>query len=165
MSDRFGSLLRTLRQAMPQLLGDKGHEGMQELETSIQACVQRVLRRQTRTWISTRICDRLDGLNVHIAQVVQPKVVHAARGAHERALEHVLVELLRGLVQAVQDPLLHEALRHKLVLVREAQRLVAILQLEERKPRSIPQLVTELAVAFHTHDIQVDIAAGSCVGT
>ena len=165
MSDRFGSLLRTLRQAMPQLLGDKGHEGMQELETSVQACVQRVLRRQTRTWISTRICDRLDGLNVHIAQVVQPKVVHAARGAHERALEHVLVELLRGLVQAVQDPLLHEALRHKLILIREAQRLVAVLQLEERKPRGIPQLVTELAVAFHTHDIQVDIAAGSCVGT
>lgn len=47
--------------------------------------------------------------DVDITQLVQPEVVHRGGRGHEIALREVLVYLIRGDVELVQDPLLDEA--------------------------------------------------------
>ena len=48
--------------------------------------------------------------NVYVAQLVQPEVVHGVRRVHEVTFGELLVDLLRGKVQLLQNPLLDEAL-------------------------------------------------------
>ena len=48
--------------------------------------------------------------NVDIAKLVQPEVVRSAGCIHEVAVSELLVDLFRGEVELVQDPLLYKAL-------------------------------------------------------
>ena len=95
-------------QSLPELLGEEGHERVEQAQTEINARVKDVARTLLALGCTGNgvgcLHDRLDGLEVHIAQLVQPKV--EARGGRlgQRKVGKAGVGLLDGNVQAVKDP-------------------------------------------------------------
>ena len=122
-------IIRPTRQALPELLGDEGHEGMQKTETEVQASVEGLLGGLARLGRRRLVCHRLHRLlpnatyissaprrrkfwthDVDIAELVEPEVVDGVGRVHEIALSHLLVGLLGSNVELAEDPALDEAL-------------------------------------------------------
>ncbi|KAI3493165.1 hypothetical protein L1887_42182 [Cichorium endivia] len=140
-------------------------KGCSSLRPSSRHVVERLLRTGARLGVRRRrIGDGLDRLNVHIAQLVQPEVVHGRGGGHEVALLEALVDRLARRVELVQDPLFDKRLVAAWLLVRRGLERRNGLELEQRKLGGVPQLVAELAVALDTQDVEVDVAACAGVG-
>ena len=99
--DGFATVASPAGQSLPEIFGDEWHEGMQELETSVQASVERVLSGHFGLGIYIRLKGRLGGLDVDIAEVVEEEVVGCVGGDAEVASLQVGVDDVRGEVELV----------------------------------------------------------------
>ncbi|CCJ87390.1 hypothetical protein BN133_3767 [Cronobacter dublinensis 582] len=102
------------------------------------------------------IHDRLGELQVPVAELVPGEFVQDARRDIEAEVIQRLTIRFHGLVEFRQDPAVRQR-QHFLAAVETA---VLILGVHQHEAAGVPQFVTEVAVAFETLHIPVDIAAG-----
>ena len=149
---------RLVGQPLPDLLGDEGHEGMQEAQRSFQRGEQRRLRARAfgrRLLAVERGLGQLDG---PIAQLVPDEAVDAAR----RVAQPVFVERRAGLVgaalKAAQDPAVVDGGgpggEHGGGHGRRRR-----IRVHEDEAGRVPDLVCERAVARDAIDRELDVAA------
>mmetsp|Transcript_48882 Transcript_48882/g.121274 ORF Transcript_48882/g.121274 Transcript_48882/m.121274 type:complete len:243 (-) Transcript_48882:442-1170(-) len=85
-------------QALEELFGHERHEGVQHPQPVVQACVQHRLRCVLGCGQGGRrgveLHDRLDGLEVHIAQASIPEFIHNLRSSCDIVSQHGRVELV-----------------------------------------------------------------------
>jgi hypothetical protein len=132
--DALGPVCRSPRKALPELLSDEGHDGVQKPQTAVEDGVEGVLSGATRLEGRVRGGDVLDRFlrtvsgivsagssttdsrtanathNVDVANFVKPEAVDVVGGLHEVAVAKVLVDVGRGDVELVEDPALDERL-------------------------------------------------------
>eukprot|EP00123_Amoebidium_parasiticum_P018833 comp24297_c0_seq1/m.45554 comp24297_c0_seq1/g.45554 ORF comp24297_c0_seq1/g.45554 comp24297_c0_seq1/m.45554 type:complete len:453 (+) comp24297_c0_seq1:672-2030(+) len=149
-------------QALPQLLGDKGHDGVQQPQAHVQARVQHLLRSGLGPLVAAGK-HGLDRLQVDVAEVVEPEVVDGLGDGRERVTGHVLVDPRHGRRQPRQDPPVQQRVARPGPLLGR-RGLEAGGQAHEGKAGGVPQLVAEVAVAHDAVDVQVCVLAGHGVG-
>ena len=95
--------------------------------------------------------------DVDVAQFVKPEVIRRIGGIHEIAVNQGLVDFNSSHVEFVEDPFLDDAL----VSCRLGNSLwdERFVELEHGELGGIEYLVAELAVAFYTENLQIDITA------
>eukprot|EP00962_Isochrysis_galbana_P010826 scaffold3013_cov113-Isochrysis_galbana.AAC.5 len=173
------------RQPLEQLLRHVRHEWVEQPQAVVQACVQHGLGCVLGGGVGhvgrVEHHHRLDGLQVHVAQLPVPKVVGGGRGGRDLVSRQQLIHSLGGLGEARQDPGVGEqrqvhfrlalGVRHQTHGYRQrrrpegrlrghvAARLLRRVEVQEGEACCVPQLVAEVAVGHHAVDVQVDVAA------
>jgi hypothetical protein len=114
--------------------------------------------------------------DVHITELVQPKVVRRVGGGHKVPHGEGRVDLDRGDVELVQDPFLDEALfacglfveRSSMILIEKkihkpdlGRRLwhELLVQLQHGKLCRVKDLVAELSIPLHPQNLQIYITS------
>ena len=169
----LGRVLGPPGHALPHLLGDERHVGVDHDQCALESSVQSL---QGRVALLFRAVanDGLGVLDVDVAELGVPVAVDANGGPGELAVGETLVDLLGSGVHLVQDPTLGKGLaRHgaildglevggkasQYVLGRlELSLHVSIMKMDAHRGGTY-NLVAELAVAMDNLDIQVDITA------
>ncbi|MBT9159617.1 MAG: hypothetical protein DDT26_00877 [Dehalococcoidia bacterium] len=89
-----------LRQSLPELLGDEGHEGMQQP----QYCIQSINQYGDRRGTTRGTQPNLGQLDVPIAELAPDKIVDLAQSLTEHEALEGLIDLGYQPVQATPDP-------------------------------------------------------------
>ena len=130
-----------LRQVLVHLLGQEGHEGMQELEKPLQHVEQHAANVALLLLVLAHQA-ALGQFDVPVAELAPREVVDLVGGHAEVAVLHVGAHLGHGLVQPGKNPLVRQLQKRRVDGF-------AGLRVHQHKARGVPHLVGEVAGAFH----------------
>lgn len=128
--DRWRRVVGPAGQPLPQLLGDERHERVEQAQAIIEARVQGLLCRLAcggrRRFVShglhrflktspmvrfgSKLCSEGIAYDIHVTELVEPKVICGGGRKHEVPVGQMCVDLLRSNIELVQGPLLDKAL-------------------------------------------------------
>ena len=130
---------RLAGQSLPDLLGDEGHEGVQQLEHVGEDVAQNLLGPDLAVLV-VALEAGLGQLDIPVAVVIPNEVVDLLRGHAQLVLVHVLGDLADGTVELGEDPLvLQLQLLGQLALVDG--------QVHHQEAAGVPDLVGKVAHA------------------
>eukprot|EP01137_Pigoraptor_chileana_P033897 Opistho-2@25586 len=155
-ANRHKHVIGALGQPVVQLLRQEWHEGAENADAKVQTRVERRPGRRRSLRIGTTK-HGLDSLNVHITQLVQPKVVNGGRCLLEIVSIKAGVALCNGVREAREYPPVNRCLIGGEAEGRRGN--VALAKLLESKARCVPQLVAKVTVSNDAVDVEVDVAA------
>ena len=146
-----------MRHALPDLLREERHEGVQQAKRALQDVREDILCRLLRPLarrifiIEPRFCQ----LDVPVAELAPDKLVdHAPRFAQLELLQ-ILRHARRRLLAARQDP----AVGERIVLRRRSEARIEVLQIHEHEARGVPQLVREISRRFDALPVEAHVVA------
>ncbi len=129
---------RTVDEALPDLLGDEGHAGVQQPQRAVEDVDEHRQRR------AVAVADaHLGHLDVPVGELVPEEVAHLAHRLAELELAEQLVDRGDQPLRARQDPAVLE--RQCRARQRASVEVVAGLDHREHEARGVPQLVGEVA--------------------
>ena len=142
-----------MRQRLPDLLGDKRHERVQELE-DIRQDIQQHLLRAAGAALVAAVETGLGELDIPVAVRVPDEIVDLRRGDADLVLIEVLAHFLRERVELREHPLV-------LKLERLGQLVFVDGKVHHHKARGVPELVGEIAHGAALLNVEAHIVAGA----
>lgn len=106
--DGFTRVTFPPRQTLPQIFSHIRHEGVQQLETSFQTCVESVLGGELSSGIRVGLEDGLGSLNIDVTEVVEEVLVGDGRGFREVPVFKGVRNSGTGEVELVEEPFFDE---------------------------------------------------------
>ena len=143
-------------QGLPDLLGDEGHEGMQQLQSARQHVAQYPLGPAGGFLVLSGEAG-LAQFDIPVAEVVPDEGIELVRGDAQFVAVDVLGDFLHQGVVPAQDPLI-------LQIQLPGQVKVLHLQIHQQEAGSVPDLVAEVAVGLHPLVIETGVVAGGDAG-
>ncbi len=151
--DGFAGDAGDRRHALPDLLGDEGHQRMQRAQQRLEHREQRAPRDRGGGLVLA-LQHGLGQFQVPVAELVPGEFVQRRGGVVEAVVGEALVVVGDGMAQARDDPAVDHLRRNG---ARRRDRLA--LGHQQHEARGIPQLVAEVAVARHASEFEADVAA------
>ena len=140
----------TTGQALPQLLGEKGHHRVEQPQAAIEHCQQHLPRHRPRCCSHQRGLGQLD---IPVAKLTPEEVIEPLAGLVEAKVLELLVDLGRHPGESGENP----ALRRRQPLDVDVLADLRLTDTRQGKACGVPDLVAKGPITGHALEIQRDV--------